>query len=167
MKLYERGMDFVYSDGGRSKYFGAKNVGDCVTRAICNATGRDYKEVYDTLGALAKGERGTRTRGGHRSKSSARNGVFKGTIDRYLTSIGWVKHPTCAIGSSARVHLTEGECPKGNCIVQVSKHLTNTKDGVIYDTFDCSEPGRLDEFGRPAPRMIYAYWTDGKGGNGK
>lgn len=32
-------MKFHYSDGGRSNYFKATNVGDCVTRAICNATG--------------------------------------------------------------------------------------------------------------------------------
>ena len=42
-------MEFIYSDGGRSKYFKAEHVGDCVTRAICNATGMDYKEVYDAL----------------------------------------------------------------------------------------------------------------------
>ena len=47
-------MEFVYSDGGRSKYFKANNVGDCVTRAICNATGKDYKEVYDALNDMAK-----------------------------------------------------------------------------------------------------------------
>ena len=49
-------MEFVYSDGGRSKYFKANNVGDCVTRAICNATGKDYKEVYDALNDMAKRE---------------------------------------------------------------------------------------------------------------
>lgn len=47
-------MEFVYNDGGRSKYFRASGVGDCVTRAICNATGKDYKEVYDRLKILAK-----------------------------------------------------------------------------------------------------------------
>lgn len=41
-------MDFVYNDGGRSKYFKG-NAGDCVTRAIAIATGFDYKEVYDNI----------------------------------------------------------------------------------------------------------------------
>ena len=50
----EATMKFVYSDGGRSKYFKGKNVGDCVTRAICNATGLDYKKVYDDLSAMQK-----------------------------------------------------------------------------------------------------------------
>lgn len=38
-------MDFVYNDGGRSRYFKAKSVGDCVTRAIAIATRTDYKEA--------------------------------------------------------------------------------------------------------------------------
>lgn len=46
-------MKFHYSDGGRSNYFKATNVGDCVTRAICNATGKDYKEVYKALNELS------------------------------------------------------------------------------------------------------------------
>jgi hypothetical protein len=33
-------MKFIYSDGGRSKYFKG-TAGDCVVRAICNATGKD------------------------------------------------------------------------------------------------------------------------------
>ena len=47
-------MEFVYSDGGRSKYFKAKNVNDCVVRAICNASGKDYKEVYDAIEELSE-----------------------------------------------------------------------------------------------------------------
>ena len=50
-------MQFVYSDGGRSKYFKAEGVGDCCARAIANATGLDYKEVYDSLNELAKQEK--------------------------------------------------------------------------------------------------------------
>ena len=42
-------MEFIYSSGGREKYYNTIKVGDCVTRAICNATGMDYKEVYDLI----------------------------------------------------------------------------------------------------------------------
>lgn len=35
-------MKFVYATGGREKYYDFIKVGDCVTRAIANATGRDY-----------------------------------------------------------------------------------------------------------------------------
>ena len=39
-------MKWTYADGGRSKYFKAGNVRDCCVRAVANATGIDYKEVY-------------------------------------------------------------------------------------------------------------------------
>lgn len=40
------------TDGGRSLYFKADRVGDCVTRAVAIATGRDYKEVYNEIARL-------------------------------------------------------------------------------------------------------------------
>lgn len=140
-------MEFVHNDGGRSKYFRAERVGDCVTRAICNATGKDYKEVYDALNSLAKNERtGKRKKG----KSSSRNGVYRATINKYLDQIGWVWHPTMTVGSGCKVHLCEEELPSGVLIVSVSKHLTCVKDGVLYDTYDCSRDGS---------RCVYGYWT--------
>ena len=60
-------MNFIYDDGGRSKYFKGQNVGDCVTRAICNATGLDYKKVYDDLNKLALNENTKGHRGGKKS----------------------------------------------------------------------------------------------------
>lgn len=139
-------MRFVYATGGREKYFKAANVGDCVTRAIANATGKDYKEVYDALNELAKKERrGKRKRG----VSSARNGVYKDTYQKYLTSIGWEWFPTMTIGSGCTVHLCESELPSGNLIVSISGHLTCVKNGVLYDVGDCS---------RGESRCVYGYF---------
>lgn len=140
-------MEFVYSDGGRSKYFKAEHVGDCATRAICNATGKDYKEVYDAINALAKKERtGKRKRG----VSSARDGVYINTFKKYLASIGWEWHPTMQIGSGCKVHLRKEELPDGVLILNLSRHYTCVKDGVLYDTYDCSRDGG---------RCVYGYWT--------
>lgn len=139
-------MKFVFSDGGRSKYFKAENVGDCVCRASCNATGMDYKEVYDGLNREAKKER--RTRG----RSSARDGMYKASRKRYIESLGWVWHPTMQVGGGCKVHLREDELPGGTLIVSVSKHLTCVKDGVLYDTYDCSRDGT---------RCVYGYYTRG------
>lgn len=154
-------MEFVYSDGGRSKYFKADNVGDCVTRAICNATGKDYKEVYDRLKEMAKRESTKNHRGNKRS--SVRDGVFKETWKRYLKEIGWVHHSTCEVGShKEKVKLVPGSLPSGNLIVQISRHLTCLKDGVIYDTYDCSKKDYYDEFGNlvtNTERCVYGYWT--------
>lgn len=141
-------MDFVYSTGGRENYFKQTNVRDCVTRAIANATGMDYLEVYNGINAEAKKEhKGKRMRG----RSTARNGVYKGTIKRYIEGVlGWVWVPCMGIGTGCQTHLCEDELPKkGNYILNLSGHLSCIKDGVLYDTYDCSRNGT---------RCVYGYW---------
>lgn len=129
-------MKFVYDDGGRSKYFQAKNVRDCAVRAIAIATSKDYLEVYNALKQLNGGK-------------SCRNGTPKKVDKAYLKSIGWTWVPTMQIGGGCRVHLDADELPSGTLIVQVSGHLTCVKDGVIYDTFNPSRGGT---------RCVYGYW---------
>ncbi len=140
-------MRFVYSDGGRSKYFKAERVGDCVVRSICNATGMDYMDVYNGINEIAKKER----LGKHKkSKSNARNGVYKGTYKKYIEKVlGWEWYPCMTIGSGCTTHLNSDELPGGTLIVSVSKHNTCVKDGVLYDTYDCSRDGS---------RCVYGYW---------
>lgn len=150
-------MELIISDGGRSKYFKGR-VGDCAVRAICNATGKDYKEVYDAINELAKSERtGSRKRG----VSSARNGVYKKTFKKYVEGVlGWVWHPTMTIGSGCTMHLCAEELPKGTLIVSVSKHYTCVKDGVLYDTYNSSEV--VNDLGNILEdrRCVYGYWTE-------
>lgn len=45
----EHGTEYwkFVSNGGRSKFFKAKEVGDCAVRATAIASGRDYKEIYN------------------------------------------------------------------------------------------------------------------------
>ena len=140
-------MKFVYSDGGRSNYFKAENVGDCVCRAICNAGGYDYKEIYNRLNAAAKAERTAKHPG---KRSSARDGMYKDTRRKVLEELGWEWHPTMNFGTGCTVHLRADELPAGSLIVSVSKHLTCVKDGVLYDTYDCSRGGT---------RCVYGYYT--------
>jgi hypothetical protein len=117
-----------------------------VCRSIAIITGKPYQEVYDDLNELGKLERfGKRKRG----KSSARTGVYKPTIRRYLASLGYTWVPTMQIGSGTTVHLRAVELPSGRIIVSVSKHLTAMIDGVIYDNHDCSRGGT---------RCVYGYW---------
>lgn len=139
-------MEWVYDDGGRSRYFKAEKVGDCVCRAIAIATGKDYKEVYDDINRLAKAERtGKRKRG----VSSARNGVYKGTIRKLMEEYGWEWVPTMQIGQGCKVHLRADELPSGPLVVSVSKHETAVIDGVLHDTYDCSRGGA---------RCVYGYF---------
>ena len=137
-------MELVYSSGGREKYYRVIKVGDCVTRAIANATGKDYKEVYDLVNSYASIEKTKNSK-----RSSARDGVSKETVYRVLSDMGWRWIPTMFIGRGCQVHLNEKELPKGTLIVSVSKHLTCVKDGKLYDTYDCTRGGT---------RCVYGYY---------
>ena len=92
-------MKFNYDDGGRSKYFKGETR-DCVCRAICIATGRDYKEIYDLINEIAKKEhKGKRKRG----TSNARKGVYKYTEKEIIEKIlGWKWVATMTIGSGCQ-----------------------------------------------------------------
>lgn len=140
-------MEWIYDDGGRSKYFKAEHVGDCVCRSISIATDSDYKEIYDLINQLSKNER----KGKRKKKiSNARSGVYKTTSHKILEDLGWTWHPTMTIGSGCKVHLRREELPCGTLIVKLSKHLTCVKNGIIYDTYDCSREGT---------RCVYGYYT--------
>ena len=141
-------MEWVYDDGGRSQYFKAEHVGDCVCRAIAIATGKDYKQVYDDINRLAKKERTSKRK---RGVSSARNGVYKGTVKKLMAEYGWTWHPTMQIGSGCTTHLRASELPMGRLLVSVSRHETAVIDGVLHDTYDCSRDGT---------RCVYGYWTE-------
>lgn len=134
-------MNWVYNDGGRADAGFKGEAGDCVTRAIAIAMDRPYKEVYNELASEVK------LAGG---KKSARNGVGKKIIRKYLAEHGWTWNPTMFIGSGCRVHLGTTELPLGTIIASVSKHITAVKDGVVHDTRDCTRGGK---------RCVYGYWT--------
>jgi hypothetical protein len=143
-------MSFVHDDGGRATAGFKGKTGDCVCRSIAIATGRPYLEVYAALNALGKTERASTKRRGKRS--SARTGVFKPTIRRYMTALGWRWVPTMKIGSGCTVHLRADELPPGRLVVSVSCHITAVIDGVIHDTHDCSRAGM---------RCVYGYCIEG------
>ena len=139
-------MEFNFNDGGRSNYFKGR-TGDCVTRAIAIATGKDYMEVYKAINELAKKERKGKKKKGI---SNARTGVYKNTYDKYLKSLGWTWHPCMSIRTGCLVHLRAEELPKGTIICRVTRHLTCVIDGVINDTYDCSRHGE---------RCVYGYYV--------
>lgn len=157
-------MKFIYNDGGRKAAGYVGSADDCVVRAIVIAAQMPYQQVYDAINEAATSERrGKRKRG----ISHARTGVYKNTIRKYLTALGWTWTPTMHIGSGCKVHLTDGELPMGRLIVSVSKHLTAVIDGVIHDTHDPQrEAGTFyDENFKSyttGGRCVYGYWSKQK-----
>lgn len=140
-------MQFQFNDGGRKDAGYDGKAGDCVTRSIAIVTGKPYQEVYDEINLIAAYERrGKRKRG----ISSAKSGVYKNTIMKYMTAYGWKWTPTMFIGSGCKVHLKTEELPKGRILVNVSKHTTAVIDGIVHDTHDCSRNGT---------RCVYGYYS--------
>lgn len=133
-------MDWVYDDGGRSRYFKGE-AGDCVCRAIAIALDRDYKEVYDDLAKLNEARCG---------KRSARNGIDRKDIHKYLADNGFAWTATMKFGQGCRVHMREDELPEGRLVLNLSRHLTAVVDGVCHDTYDPSRDGT---------RCVYGYWS--------
>ena len=142
-------MKWIYDDGGRADAGFKGTTGDCVCRAIAIATERPYREVYELINEYGKQERtGKRKKG----KSNARTGVYKETIRKVMEHLGWVWHPTMQIGSGCKVHLRDGELPKGRLVVNVSRHTTAVIDGVCHDIYNPSRDGE---------RCVYGYFTKG------
>lgn len=130
-------MEFKRNDGGRSRYYKAAAVGDCVTRAVAIVTGKDYKFVYNEIKKII----------GY----TPRNGVYKKDTARVMEHFGGIWVACCGKGvpNANKVHLDADELPKGRLICQVSKHVTCVIDGVINDTYDPSRGGK---------RLVYGYW---------
>lgn len=142
-------MQFVFDDGGRQAAGYQGQTGDCVCRAICIATGQQYKHVYDMLAAGNQAQRiGKNGCGGVRS---ARNGISttRKWFKQYMQSLGFVWVPTMRIGQGCTVHLNPSELPSGRLVVAVSKHMCAVIDGVLHDTHDCSRGGT---------RCVYGYY---------
>jgi len=137
-------MNYQYNDGGRQAAGYKGEAQDCVVRAIAIAAEKSYQEVYDAINIASSQER----IGKH--KSSARNGVYRKTWEKFLTSLGWAWHPTMFIGQGCKVHLNANELPTGRIIARVSKHMVAVIDGVIQDIFDPS---------RNETRCVYGYWS--------
>lgn len=105
-----------------------KRVGDCVKRAIAGAENRDYMEVQRELNRLKKET--------HCDYFNDRK-----NIAAYMQKHGYIKLSFPAVKGEPRMN-GERFCqayPKGRYVLNMAGHLTCCVDGVIYDTWDCSQ----------------------------
>ena len=153
-RLFSRSnLQIKIDDGGRAAAGYKGKVGDCVVRSIAIVTGLPYQQIYDELYKLNKEFRvtsNTKLAKSLRQKNdSPRTGTHRVVLKKYLKELGWNWTPTMFVGKGCKVHLKKNELPKGTLIVSCSKHITVIKDGVLYDTYDCSRSGT---------RCVYGYW---------
>ncbi len=149
------GIPRAYDDGGRSSYFQG-STGDCVTRAIVLATGRDYKAVYDDLFELAREMHAASRARWAKSNPTPRTGVHRHVYQRYLEEVGWLWVPTMKVGAGCTVHLAVGELPPCDIIARVSRHVcfvdyVGRREHVIRDTGDPARDGT---------RCVYGYFRE-------
>lgn len=104
-----------------------KRTGDCVVRAYCTATKKDYMEARREL---------------NRAKRLLGLESYKGRgFDRkyFSEKFDWTYFPA----ESGQPRMTGGEFamthPKGRYMLRMSHHLSCCIDGIIYDTWDCSD----------------------------
>ena len=107
-----------------------KFVGDCVKRAITIATGKDYKEISRELNRFKKL---------HNADSF---NDWRRNVEPYLKErLNAVKMSFPAVKGNPRMNGTRfcEEYPNGTYILQMANHVVCCKDGILYDTWDCSE----------------------------
>ena len=147
------GLSWEYNDGGRLEAGFRGNAGDCVTRSISIATGRDYLDLYKEFAVSnaahwegkakrAKNPQRAKLYAG-RAKITARNGIADAVFEPVLAEAGWVK---TKLPNGSRL----SDLPTDTMlVVHLRAHLVAINHGTIQDTFDSSY-----EYDRSA----FAYW---------
>ena len=114
------------------EYFNAHPKGlrvkDCVKRALTVATGEDYMEIQRQLNKL-KRELG--------AEHYNDNIVWK----KFIQNKGWKEFTFQAIKGQKRMN-GERFCEsykKGTYVLNMAGHLSVCKNGIIYDTWNCSQ----------------------------
>lgn len=134
-------MKWIYDDGGRSNYYKAKSVRDCVCRALAIANDRDYKEVYKTIKTI--------------SGETPRNGVCESVYAKILKAWGW----KCVECDGKDIYLKADDLPSGIVICKIQRHLVAVKDKIIYDTWDCSKAREGKYKGQHDVVKVIKYWV--------
>jgi len=143
-------MEFNYNRGGYTRGSGL-NRGDCVPRAITIATELPYQIVFDELQRrqtewrIKSNSKKAYNKKPHRNKCYM--GTYKEAYKPYLEELGWTWVPKMFIGQGFKTYLRKEDLPPGRLIVKVRRHLTSVIDGVLNDTWDCSEEGNKGVYG--------------------
>lgn len=113
----------------RNKYYNPnpskKETGDCVVRALCKATDKDWDAIYKELFELGFELKVMPNSDEAWKEYVKRNGFIHHKISNKKGS----KRPTVA--SFAKEH------KEGTFVLNVANHIVTVKDGYYFDTWDC------------------------------
>jgi len=131
----EQQMNFKFNDGGRANAGYKGKAGDCGVRAMAIALNMDYQIAYKELAEANKN---------YGFAKSARNGLLKEVYESVLNAHGFVWHSAPKfVGRKAKT----SDMPKGFVIARQAGHFVAVIDGVVNDTWDCTN------------KMVYGYWA--------
>ena len=92
---------------------------DCVIRAISCATGKSWDYVYDYLSDIAQ---------------------YEGTLfDKKDFVIGYLDRIYKRLYEKGSVGYVSSQYPNNTLLITMNGHIVCSKNGVIYDTFDCRD----------------------------
>lgn len=126
----------------RNKYYNPNpkkiETGDCVVRAICKATGKDWDTVYQELVEI-----GFELKVMPNSDTAWKHYLSQhGFIEHKISNKKGTKRPTVA--SFARTH------PKGTFILRIANHIVTCVDGYYFDIWDCGDSSLYGFWERPS-----------------
>ena len=98
-----------------------RRVNDCTIRAISVAENKSWGDTYDELSRIAK-----------------KNGILLDDVNFIEPLLDYrynrvVTYPKETVGEFVDRH------PIGTYLITMQNHITVSKDGTVYDTFDCRE----------------------------
>ena len=102
---------------------------DCMIRSVTLATGAPYNKVYELMYKL-----------GWRTNRKTSKGNWEDQITKTLDELGFtttkIKYPPI----KGQSRMTAKTMPNtGNYILRIAKHVVNMNEGILQDTFDCSD----------------------------
>lgn len=107
------------------KYYNANSKGnfvnDCVIRSISVAENKTWEETYDDLSRIAK-----------------KNGILLDDVN-FVESLLDYRYDRVKTYFSETVGDFIANHKKGTYLITMPNHITVSKNGVIYDTFDCRD----------------------------
>lgn len=114
------------------------DYGDCVIRALCKATGKEWPMIFDDLVPIA------------RTIQCMPNG--KPCYEEYLKRNGFTYHGVSNKKGTKRptVATFSKKNKNGTYVLRVAHHLVASENGNYYDTFDSGD------------MSMYGYWEKGE-----
>ena len=102
---------------------------DCMVRSVTLATGESYNKVYEIMYKF-----------GWRTSRKKTDTNWEDQITKTLDELGFKSTKINFPPVKGQSRMTAKNMPNsGNYILRVAKHVVNMNEGILQDTWDCSD----------------------------